>query len=158
MAYSTLSFSRILRPGSPPDPVTGSSVTARESTDLVVDGRSLIRSVSDDVASCLGWGDVRWENEVIDKLLLLRPADFEGSRVALLICPECGDLGCGAVTCRIERQGAQITWSAFGWEDNWSDEPVRTSRYGHLGPFTFEFSAYEKALRESVRLVLKGAV
>src|SRR5215216_2128667 len=74
------------------------SVTERWSWDFVVDGRSLNAHISDDVAGVLGWGDAAWEEGVVEKLLGRAPPDLPPDRVALYVCPECGDLGCGAVT------------------------------------------------------------
>ena len=38
------------------------------------------------------------------RLLGRLPADLPPGRVAVFVCPECADLGCGAVTVRLELQ------------------------------------------------------
>lgn len=37
-------------------------------------------------------------------------------RLSLYVCPECGDLGCGALTCEASRVGDKVVWSNFGFE------------------------------------------
>lgn len=37
-------------------------------------------------------------------------------RIMLYVCPECGDLDCGAVMMTIRREGDKIIWSDFAFE------------------------------------------
>ena len=127
---------------------SGSSVTARDSLDFVVDGEALSSRVSGDYASCLGWGTADWEASVVEKLLARAEPVAPPNRVALYICPECGDLGCGAVTAAIERDGPTIIWHTFGYENDY-DEAPRYDWHQHLGPFRFDAIEYERVLRAS---------
>jgi hypothetical protein len=47
--------------------------------------------------------------EQIDKLQLIGPPDFEDGRIGVLLCPVCGDTGCGAVSARITATADAIT-------------------------------------------------
>ena len=81
--------------------------------------------------------------------LLGRPNDaftIEG-RPALLVCPICADLECGAVTARVERRTASVRWTDF--ESARFDVESGTWHLTGIaaGPFSFENRAYESALR-----------
>ncbi len=85
--------------------------------------------------------------------LLDRPdPDFtiEGKQ-ALLVCPICADLLCGAVTARIDVFGARVRWSEF-------ERAVWDARSGHwgfadlrIGPIGFDRAQYELALHDPAR-------
>lgn len=71
-------------------------------------------------------------------------------RVALFICAECGDLGCGAITARMEVTASTVTWSDFGWEDTTPGiEPVE----GLSGALVFDREAYEAAFADVLERV-----
>ena len=62
-------------------------------------------------------------------------------KIPLLGC-ECGEWGCWPLLAQIEADGEQVVWAGF-------EQPFRPRRnYSAFGPFTFERSAYEAALRE----------
>lgn len=42
--------------------------------------------------------------------------DFPDGRAAVLVCQECGDLECGALSVSITREAATVRWSDFGWQ------------------------------------------
>ena len=126
----------------------GAFVTERNSLDFVINGRRLSEQIPDDVASCLGWGEPEWEALVLVKLLPGGQPDFPPDRVALYICPECGDLGCGAVSAIIEQQGESIIWRDFGWQNDYEDR-IHRDAYAHLGPFRFPSTLYAHGLRSA---------
>src|SRR6478736_1306610 len=76
--------------------------------DYIIDGRPLLmhlrsRGCKDtDFISPFG-GSCEFESRVASWLLLRSKAPFPNGRIPLLVCPRCGDLGCGAVTVAIER-------------------------------------------------------
>ena len=119
--------------------------TERTSLDFVVDGKRLSELVRRDVASCLGWGVPAHQLKVVAKLLLRGEPEISPNRCALYVCPECGDLGCGALTAIVERDGDVIVWRDFGWQNNYEDK-VERDGFSTLGPFHFDASAYEKLL------------
>ncbi len=62
-------------------------------------------------------------------------------KIPLLGC-ECGEWGCWPLLAQIEADGEQVVWTGF-------EQPFRPRRnYAAFGPFTFERTAYEAALRE----------
>src|SRR4051812_18696398 len=81
--------------------------------DIEIDQRSLADHLLPkgkqplDFIPSFGWpGDLGRDLAAAAAARLLRKAvpDLPTGRYALLICPECGDLGCGAVSAIIERQ------------------------------------------------------
>lgn len=108
----------------------------RRLTDLIKVG---------DRASVLGWLPRELERLHCRQLLLETPSALASGRVPLYLCPECADLGCGAVTVTIHRAGDLVTWSGFHHEGPIDDatpvEPVR-----ELRDFTFAWQAYRDAL------------
>ena len=101
--------------------------------DVLVDGRLLRhllvgpRDTYPNHISPIGWGPDDVQRATIARLLLEAPADFPNERRALLVCAECGDLGCGAYSALICRDGDVITWSDFGFENALGDDPVDRS-------------------------------
>lgn len=68
-------------------------------------------------------------------------------RVALLVCPLCGDLGCGAVMARITVANDEIRWSDFIHGVNWVPSEDTPFEY----TFVFERAAYELSLAEAAQ-------
>lgn len=67
-------------------------------------------------------------------------------RVMLYICPECGDLGCGAYTVGIKRIGGHVIWQSFAYENGYQP-PFRIA---HAGPFYFDTEAYLRAIDDAM--------
>ena len=147
---SRLSIASLRRPGERYE--NGTYKTARHSWDFVVDGVSLrFRWQDRDLAGVLGWGLPEAVRETAAKLRRDAPPDYPPDRVAILVCPECGDLGCGAVTVGIRREGETVTWSDFRWEVNWfADHPEESTVSYDVGPFRFDFQAYDDILNQAV--------
>lgn len=125
--------------------VGGGATTERWSWDFVVDDQSLAAAVGGDIAGALGWGEPAVEARVVDKLLGRAAPDLPPDRVAVYICPECGDLSCGAVTVSVARDGDAVVWRDFAWERDWA-APDHGQRIA-LGPFRFERGMYGRLLR-----------
>ncbi|HIP77519.1 MAG TPA: hypothetical protein EYH07_03530 [Kiloniellaceae bacterium] len=114
--------------------------------DFVVSGRSLygeLRRRGDDYVSCLGWLADPQDDHARARLLLERPGDLPSGRVALYICPQCGDLGCGTVSVAVVRDDDGFVWQDFGYE---SDNGEAFTPLERLGPYRFEAEAYEDAI------------
>ena len=84
----------------------------RKFFDFIIGGVSLYDTLghSRDLISAL-WHPPVVPSEgdrAIRRLLLADRGDASDNRVSLFICPECGDLGCGAITVRIERDDTGI--------------------------------------------------
>ncbi len=102
-----------------------------------------------DVVGALGWTAPDVELGTVAKLLREAGPDLPPNRVAIYVCPECGDLGCGAVTVAIDRDGEDIIWSDFRWERNWIDPFDLEERRFDVGPFRFETDAYTLVLNKA---------
>ena len=118
----------------------GTVQTPRRFFDLVVDGESLYDKVGDFI-SPLGWQNDGENRKAVDRFLRRAESDFPGNRTSIFICPECGDLGCGAVSAVIEREGGDIIWRDFGYQNNY-DDAVHREDLEDLGPFTFNATEY----------------
>lgn len=119
----------------------------RDFVDFVVDGSPLLFRLADlDAVSPLA-SDL--PPAVLDTqvraLLLEDEPPLPGGRFVLYGCPECADLGCGAVTVVIERDGDDYRWRDFAWQ---TGEHVDLDRDGYhgTGPFHFHGPAYRAAL------------
>lgn len=119
--------------------------------DFIVDGISLYEMIDSDLVSCLGWF-LREQNEkAIQRLLLADEADFPDNRRSIYVCPECGDLGCGAISAVIESAGDEIVWRAFGYQNNY-EENVVFDEYQDIGPFRFDAVEYSRVIGQSTTL------
>ena len=124
----------------------GLGKTKREFLDFSIDGTSLYEALTDrgfDNISCLGWSDVQGQQVAIDRLLCRAPADFLDERISLYICPECGDLDCGAISLIIQEEEGFVVWRDFGFE-NMYEENIERESLADVGPFFFDKRRYEE--------------
>jgi hypothetical protein len=103
----------------------GGTKTARTFLDFVVNDTSLYDSIGrqSDLISTL-WVHpeaAEEQQKAVRRLLGLEQSDLPGDRVPLYVCPECGDLGCGAVTLKIEFTAQEVIWYDFGHENNYEE-------------------------------------
>jgi hypothetical protein len=104
-----------------------------------------------DLIGVLGWAPVEIDVQVIEQLICGQPAPIADDRHLIFVCPECGDLGCGAITARIQRDGEQITWDRFGYENDYDSNMSDFETFSVLGPFTFSSEQYAAVLRSILR-------
>ncbi|MFD9976758.1 oxidoreductase [Streptomyces sp. NPDC059017] len=119
----------------------------RDFLDFVVDGRPLLLLLCDvDAVSPLA-SDVPPAilTRQVRGLLLDEEAPLPGGRRVLYGCPECEELGCGAVTAVIERQGNDVVWRDFAWQTEETAD-LELNGYSGTGPFRFRADAYRAAL------------
>ena len=121
-------------PGGPPRPWL----------DFVIDGVPLNRAVHQDISVLATDLDTAVFAAEVDQLLTRGAPSCDNGRHALYNCPLCGDLGCGAMSALIARDGAHIVWRDFAWQTNYEPEPAQT--YPDIGPFTFDADAYTAVL------------
>lgn len=98
-----------------------------------------------DVGRSLGVLDVNADYA----LQLLGRADsaFPGGRVPLYVCECCADLGCGALTVKVEQVGEKVVWRDFGYQEP-EDENISQSDYlKRTGPFEFNQAEYVSAIK-----------
>lgn len=126
----------------------GKGKTPRDYLDFVIDGESLSEKIQGDFVSCFAWSD-EVNTKELRRLLLEDEADFPNNRRSLYVCPECGDLGCGAISAVIEPVGDKIIWRDFGYENNYEEE-VRFNGYENIKSFTFDKNEYETVLRSAL--------
>ena len=125
------------------DRAGGSGRTQRRYLDFVIDGVPLSSRLSVDFISPFGWLTPRDHEAAIDRLLGNSPPDMPNGRNTLYICPECADIGCGAVTLIVESGPDHIIWKDFGFENNY-ENVVHTAGFEDIGPFTFDVRQYRE--------------
>lgn len=132
----------------------GSGRTERRFLDFVIDGMPLWSRINADFISPFGWLGADEQETSIRRLLRKTPPDMHDGRTTLYICPECGDLGCGAVTLLVQREMDVIVWKDFGVQNNYEDV-VHTDGFHDIGPFSFNEGQYYE-LFERVRRTIQG--
>ncbi|HEX7415540.1 MAG TPA: hypothetical protein VF411_15980 [Bacteroidia bacterium] len=122
----------------------GSTIADRKYLDFIISGQSLgqLFGLTDgDLIGTFGWMvNKEYENKLIDEFLGLVKPELETGRTSFYVCPECGDIGCGAITAKIITTDSKVIWQDFGYENNYS-EPDLTN-YKHVGPFSFDKTEY----------------
>jgi hypothetical protein len=132
----------------------GVSVQARISADFIVNGNSLLQVLvkeggghSDFMGRFVtGYPDVN--KAALSELLCRSSPAIEGGRTLLYLCPECGDIGCGAYAARVVRAGEAYMWLDFAYVNGY--EPPQS--IAGIGPFTFPTSEYEHAVETASAL------
>ena len=146
-----LSHKLLVRPSSSSGRI---STAASTSADFLVDGKSLLGIL---VREHGGHGDfmgvfVKGFREaqagVARQLRLQAAPSSDSGRVLLYICPECGDIGCGAYSAKVGRDQGTYSWSDFAYENGYED-PRPLER---VGPFAFEANQYEAAIASASAL------
>src|ERR1043165_3748767 len=119
----------------------GGDKTTRQYFDYIVDGKPLSALLSSnrlDLIGRLGWGVLTDQLRSVDRLLLRDTPDLSNNRYMILICPECGDIGCGAITAVIDKTDEHFIWKDFGYENNYEDDMPRLKEFVGIGPFHFD--------------------
>ena len=128
----------------------GSSKTERQYIDFVVSGQSLgqIFGLPDsDLIGVFGWSDNKdYENKQIDEFLGFESPELKTGRIPFYVCPECGDIGCGAITAKIEFSDNHVIWKDFGYENDYSEPDLND--YKEIGPFKFKKDDYFRILEK----------
>lgn len=113
--------------------------------DFVVDGKSL-RDIAHEpgLVTELNRAWLHVASDAVQRLLGRASTEqLTDGRVMLLVCGECGDLGCGAITARLDVNDDSVTWSDFLYENTYADPAPVPSL---LAAIRFDRSAYESAL------------
>ncbi|MCD1259239.1 oxidoreductase [Paenibacillus athensensis] len=107
--------------------------------DVMIDGRSLYGMLrKHDLVPIFGWGGRERQLETLDFFLLRKPHESLFYRYPLLVCPWCGDEGCGFISVKVDREGERVIWKDFYAEHQRLSIP--------LGPFVFSWALYEQAI------------
>lgn len=140
MKISNLELKRKRREG-------GGGATERDFLDFIIDGESLSEKIGGDLVSCLGWSVPAQNEKAVYQIMLKANSDLSGNRYILYVCPECGDISCGAVTAVIERVDDTIIWRDFGFQNNYENEyrPIN-----EIDKFVFDRAQYRNVLRSAL--------
>ncbi|UPT63301.1 MAG: hypothetical protein M0D54_01660 [Hyphomonadaceae bacterium JAD_PAG50586_4] len=129
----------------------------RWSVDFLVGGRSLFELLGgqnrDLSGAFLTKRDkvFRRTNENAATRELFSEVAAGGIRLSLYVCPECGDLGCGALTCEAKRVGDKVVWCNFGSETGIAEYPSDFASYADVGPFEFDGHQYAEAIARAAK-------
>lgn len=110
--------------------------------DFEINGARLSTTLGlGDLVSVFGWLAPKHQHAHAEQLLLRSRSELSSGRVPIYICPECADLGCGAVTVNVFRDGDEIVWTDFHHETNYgSASPIDAPQ------FVFDAEAYRLTL------------
>ena len=131
------------------DGMTKSAVTY---LDFTVDGAPLLPQLANRAAGGLDFVSViqqAWPIETvaaIHRLLGTHEGDLPDGRISLYVCPECGDLGCGAVTANLHVGSETVTWRAIGSQADYDQEVSPLGDDGGFPDVEFTRASYEAAL------------
>jgi hypothetical protein len=127
---------------------SGSSAPAsrqeRWSSDFLVDGKSLLKALDPgggDFMGCFVRGFPAENRAKAAALLEGIPPDTGDGRILLYVCPECGDIGCGAYAVRVERNSGVVRWVDFAYVNGY-EAPVPVQ----VPSFEFDEREYEDAV------------
>jgi len=98
---------------------------------------------------CWSSANVAHRAKVVANFLAEGPSELDSGRVPVLVCEECGDIGCGALAVRVVREGEHIRWTDWAYENGyetaqeitWSKRP---------GDFVFDRKTYESEIRKAL--------
>ena len=126
----------------------GATKVHRISSDFLVDGQSLLgildqaSSSKSDLMGCFVQGFPKENSEATERLCLRASPDTNSGRVTIYVCPECGDIGCGAYSVRVSRDGVDFIWSDFAYENGYEDARAIAG----VGPYLFAALRYESVV------------
>ena len=135
------------------------SIISRDVFDFVIDGTDLTSLVRTDDGSIADLTSGLQSNFVtsekiiyIERLLGKKPGDLDSGRVAILVCPECGDLQEGAVGCKIkfDLKMNTVTWYDFAWDFNDDEQDLSDEsrdKVQDLKSFTFDGEEYQALMK-----------
>lgn len=90
--------------------------------DYIISGHSLLDLLeinNSNLVTPFGWFENKeYEQRLKQILTLQQKPDLDTGRVTLYVCPECGDIDCGAITATVVDAGDQIQWKDFGFGKN----------------------------------------
>jgi hypothetical protein len=110
--------------------------------DLNIDGKSLYKMlIKYNMVPSLGWMSNEWQREVIDYFLLRKPHETMWYRYPLMVCSWCGDVGCGFISVKIDKENNVVTWKDFYLEPE--------MKKINIGPFYFEWDSYKKVINST---------
>lgn len=82
-----------------------------------------------------------FNNSIYKELLLLQLPKTDSGRSLIYICPQCGDIGCGAYACKITLDSSKYIWS------EWYEEPYLIT---NMEVIFFDKTEYEKIMQKAL--------
>ncbi|UCF64657.1 MAG: hypothetical protein JSW33_02145 [bacterium] len=125
--------------------------------NIYVDGKPLSHHFSGRLGfhpseiSPLGWSTAskKHRTEIVAQFLGEKPSELDSKRVPVLVCEECGDLGCGAIAVRIILEGEHVKWTDWYYENGYEPGHKITWRTWP-SDFEFEFSLYKSEIHKTL--------
>lgn len=151
MHLNVLTFQNVVRAGSSSN---GCTAVERCFSDFQIDGRSLLETLvtadggHSDFMSRFVSGYPEQNRLFGISLLQDSQTEAEPNRVLIYICPECGDIGCGAYSVQIRKSSTGIIWARFAYETGYEEARVIPS----VGPFIFSSVSYEQAIKAASKI------
>lgn len=119
------------------------SQTPKEYLDFFVSGKSLktmLNIETSDYITLLGWGaNQKYNRHILNVFRLKEKSELPKERVMIYVCPQCGDIGCGAITATIKDFGNRIIWKDFGYENSYDG---LSEKYESISPIEFSRASY----------------
>ena len=100
-----------------------------------------------------GW-DPHLALTYLDELSAPRAGKFPAGHTALLVCSECGDLECGAVSAAVDFPDMTVTWTDFRWQQpsSWAGVAEGETPIS----FTFDRDGYLRAIETAREKVTRA--
>ena len=120
--------------------------------DFVVSGESLrtkLNADGQDLISPFGWGDEKYERELIKEFTGIKTPEIPSERLMIYVCSECGDIGCGCISVDIEVTDDKVIWRNFGYENN--DPEIDLRNYNHVPFIEFNKTDYIAVFKDFAR-------
>lgn len=93
-----------------------------------------------DYITLFGWvPNQEYESHILNVFKLEEKSQVKSGRVMIYVCPECGDIDCGAITAIISDLGDRIVWSDFAHE---TDYEGIMETYDQVKPIEFDKASY----------------
>ena len=120
-----------------------SNRTPRDYFDFFVSGKSLktiLNIEKADYITLFGWvPNQEYDRHILNVFTLKEQSQIKSGRVMIYVCPECGDIDCGAITAIIKDTGDNIIWSDFCHE---TDYEGIMETYDQIEPIEFDRESY----------------
>lgn len=134
---------------------SGGGKKERRYLDYTIDGKPLHDSpFIGDTISGLGWLPSDAEIAFIERLLLKRPNEF-GNHTLLYICPECGDINCGALAATVSKTGDYFVWSDFRYVNGYDESMSQI--YSEIEPIYFDQMQYWQTFNQRLSALQSDA-
>lgn len=151
MPHNIMTFQDAIRPGSSSN---GCTSVERRFADFQIDERSLLEILvtadggHSDYMSGFVSGYLEQSLRFADNLIRCDQPQAEPCRVVIYICPECGDIGCGAYSVQIRSVSGEIIWEEFAYENGYEEPRVIVD----VGPYIFSSAPYVRAIKAASEL------